>query len=342
METAHLWFHLPERDNKKKPTENPAYVLVPLQIHENPHYILGRSTVAPEGDKSSMTVTRFGGGSNPTSVTLKAESVPQRYPGKYTNLQGFATPGVDFDPVTRTLTFNQDGTQTVETNLKADAVNEAGGEFFVWSLSNGNNLLDVRTTTITDRANTTMRTASYGLSSLEVSTSGLPDVFGAVGSFFQWVGNGIASTFNSLTAATNAFFNNLGKPVALLPSPSQTAPVATLLTYGKDPKSPPIGRVALSKGSVSGLVGNDSASLVGNDSASLIAQGGGNLVTQGGGNLVGNDSASLIQLNNQALLPRSAVYTPSNYGTVISDVSYSALLGLRDQSGNLIANGGGN
>jgi len=350
METAYLWFYLPERDNKKKPTENPAYVQHPLQIHENPFYILGRSSIAPEGDKAAMTVTRYGGGSNQTSVILKAESISQRYPGTYKNQQGFATPGDDFDPVTRTLTFRRDETQTFGTNLKADAVSEAGGEIFAWSLRDGSKLLDVRATTITNRTNPTVQTASYALSSLKVNPNGLPDLWGQVGSFFQWAGGGITNTISNVASSIQKFITDIqNKPLVVWPSPSQATRVATLRTYDRV-TGQPLGLAAINKGFVSTLTGSVGAGLVGNDSASLISQGGGNLVAQGGGNLVAQGGGTLVaqgggnivQLNNgQALLPSSTIFTPSNFGTAISSNSYAALSALRDQSGNLIANGSG-
>jgi hypothetical protein len=124
-------------------------------------------------------------------------------------------------------------------------------------------------------------------------------------------------------------------------SPSQATRVATLRTYDKV-TGQPLGLAAINKGFVSTLTGTVGASLVGNDSASLISQGGGNLVAQGGGTLVAQGGGNIVQLNNgQALLPSSTIFTPSNFGTAISSNSYAALSALRDQSGNLIANGSG-
>jgi hypothetical protein len=357
-ETARIWFYNEERNYGDRSRllgsaelmkfndgqlRNLGYSYLDVGIHDKPFYALGMSTASVEGERSTVSVARFGGGGKTTKVNLKAQTIQELYPGKnaYKSVNGLAiggaskTAGIDFVSQNKTVTFNQDDVLFFDAPLVVDKVNEKDGEVFAWALySNAAKpvLLDKVSATILGSK------GSYSLAGL--GAQGLWDLFGAVGGFFTTIGKSIGNAVNGV----GDFFKTLShpqKPVASLPG-SEVQFIKT-----------PIGMVALEKGALIAQGGGNLAALItkgliAQGGANLIAQGGANLSkqlvdtlkAQGGANLVEQGGANLISRAIRELVAQGGANLVAQGGANFADKIVKELVA---QGGdNLVAQGGAN
>lgn len=329
-ETAGIWIFDSQYDNgKSRWQENPAYKVFEFDIHELPVYLMSDSLIAVEGDRASIAVTRFGNGTQESSVNLKAQSLQSLYPSRFYQkngsgqVVGLAEAGKDFEPVDGLITFSADGTQVYETLIKSDGKKEPGPEVFAWSLdspSPNSFILEdhkVRTVTTQEAPSRTLLGAAPWYSWIE-----------AIANFFGF------SRFNPSSETTiSAFAKEVSNPdESRIALPRTDGSAVMVPAYNN--KNELIGMVGVGKGPVTAntleLVGNDSASAQSREQVSGVSF-----------QTSGSVSAS----------PGSILFEAEDPGTKINERAYPGISKLYDANGrplvatggdNIVANGGGN
>jgi hypothetical protein len=276
-------------------------------------------SILAEGETSNVAVARFGGGSEPSTITVETTSLTKLYEGfnRKTGVAGRK----DYATVKQTGTIRQDfdapdghALFMASTELVKDSVVEADGEVFAWSLTTSDTGRQDRLFSIMDRSR------RYGL--LDA-----PDE-NTIQAFFNGLGSWFRGLVQQLTTQQPPSTGDL-----LAKKLARKQPVKL---PGSDSSLIPRALVPMDKG---GLIGVDGGSLIGVDGGSLIGVDGGTLIGVDGGSLIGIDGGSLIGIDGGSLIGVDGG-TFNLTGTVVSGAALGSLANLQTALGTpLIAAG---